>query len=171
MTLGAPGPSHAADSVKFGPYDVRSAFHVEKSENKNEVHYAVRLDAACRPQGKRPVFAYWQRYRKTGRINDPLVGAGTRVYGASDEQTVTANPITGGRVSMYVKALKRLTVDLRIEKVKDLCQVTPTVSINGERARLSHAFLQLGRFGITVKYVDVVGMRERDGQRITERFK
>lgn len=168
--LAAPALGAAAESVSFGPHDVHSAFHVEKSENKNEVHYAVRVDAACRPQGKTPVFGYWRRLKKGARVDEPLTGPGVRVYGASSDQTVTVTP-TGGRVTMYVKALKRLPIDIRVDKVKDTCAAVPHVTLKGEHARLSYAFLQLGRFGLSVKYVDVWGVRERDGLKVTEQFR
>jgi len=156
--------------VTFGPNDVHSAFHVEKSENKNEVHYAVRVDAGCHPLGKTPVFAYWRRLRKGTRVDEPLTGPGVRVYGASGDQSVNLTP-TGGRVTMYVRALKRVSIDIRVDKTKNGCVAVPTVTLKKERARLSHAFLQLGRFGLTVKYVDVVGTRERDGAKVTEQFR
>lgn len=165
-----PVAGSAADGVTFGPYDVHSVFHVEKSENQNQVHYGLRLDANCRPLGKSPVFAYWKRLKKGVRVDEPLVGAGVRVYGASDSQTVLISA-TGGHVEMYVKALKRLSVDIRVQKAKEGCQATPTVMLHGERAKLDHAFLQLGRFGLTVKYVDVVGIKEKGGQSVTEQFR
>jgi hypothetical protein len=159
----------AAGSVSFGPSDVRSVFYVAKSENKNQVHYALRLDSACRPLTKKPVFAYWRRHRDSGSVDAPLEGAGVRVYGASDDQKVQV-AASGGSVEMYVKALKRVRIQIRIEKTAKGCTATPMVTILKERARLSYAFLQLGRFGLTVKHVDVIGFRERDGKRITERF-
>jgi hypothetical protein len=160
----------AADKVTFGPHDVHSAFYVSKSENKNEVHYGVHLDADCRPQGKEPVFAYWKRLKKGVRVDEPLIGMGVRVYSASDDQAVTITP-TGGRVVMHVKALERLPVDVRIEKGKDGCSVVPYVMLKGEKARLSYAFLQLGMFGISVKYIDVWGVRKSDGRKVTEQFR
>ncbi|MDB4986450.1 MAG: hypothetical protein JWN04_1628 [Myxococcaceae bacterium] len=166
----APPPGAAADSVTFGPHDVRSVFHVEKSENQNQVHYGVRLDAACHPQGNSPVFAYWRRLRNDVRVDEPLVGPGTRVYGASNEQTVQVTA-QGGHVETYVRALKRLTIAVDIQKGKEGCVAVPMVTLHGERVKLLRAYLQLGRFGITVKYVDVYGLREKDSQQVTEQFR
>jgi hypothetical protein len=169
--LGTVSPGAAADVlVDFGPYDIRSAFYVAKSENKNEVHYAVHVDAACRPLGKLPVFGYWQRLRKGKRVDEPLEGPGVRLYGASTEQKVVVGT-TGGRIGMFVRALERVPVDMRLHKTPTGCAAQSYVSLKRERARLSYAFLQLGRFGLSVKYVDVVGFRERDGQRVTEQFR
>ncbi|HEY6878345.1 MAG TPA: DUF4833 domain-containing protein, partial [Polyangiales bacterium] len=157
----------SADAVSFGPHDVRSIFYVAKSENQNQVHYAMRVDANCKPSAKAPVFAYWRRLRKGVRYDEPLLPPGTRLYGASDEQDVVANK-TGSVVRMYVKALKRLPIDIQVEKLNGTCKTTATVTLKGERARLSYAYLQLGRLGITVKYVDVVGYRVRDGVKVVQ---
>ncbi len=167
--LFAPRLAQAEASVRFGPNDVRSVFHVAKSENQNQVHYGLRLDASCRPVGKRPVFAYWSRYRATGRVDAPLEGLGTRFYGASDEQKVRVGS-TGGQVQMYVKALERVRVDITIERTANGCAASATTTIQGERASLTRAYLQLGRFGLSVKYVDLLGTRVRDRARVVQRL-
>lgn len=163
-------PSDAlAANVLFGPHDVHSVFHVAKSENQNQVHYALHLDAACKPMGKRPVFAYWQRLREGKRVDDQLTGLGTTVYGASDEQKVTPLRSGGNSVEMFVKALKSVRISIEIEKTPQGCRAVPYTTILKQRARLSHAFLQLGAWGLTVKYVDVVGFSVNGGKRLAER--
>jgi hypothetical protein len=158
-----------AANVLFGPHDVHSLFHVAKSENENQVHYALHLDASCKPMGKRPVFAYWQRLRQGKRVDDQLTGLGTTVYGASDEQKVM--PLAGGgsNVEMFVKALKHVRISIEVQKTPQGCKAVPYTTILKQRAVLSHAFLQLGALGLTVKYVDVVGFRVSDGKRLAER--
>lgn len=163
-------PVEGAESVEFGPHDVHSVFHVEKSENQNQVHYGVHVDAACRPNGKNPVFAYWRRLRRGERFDEPLNGPGTRVYGASTDQKVEP-AAQGGLVEMYVRALKRVPIHVRVDKGKDGCSAIATATIEGENARLSHAFVQLRSMGFGVRYVEVVGLRERDGARVSQQFR
>lgn len=165
----APPTSACAEGVSFGPYDVRSVFHVEKSENENQVHYAIRLDRLCRPIDDNPVFGYWRRLKRGVRVDEPLVGLGRRVYGASDDQRVVVRA-RGGQVTMYVKAVKQVTIDVTSEPSGDTCQAIATATIRGERVRLSHAFLQLTRFGFGVSYIDVFGERLRDGVHVSERL-
>ena len=164
---------HAASAaaVLFGPHDVHSVFHVKKSENQNQVHYALHLDETCKPMGKRPVFAYWQRLRSGKRIDDQLTGLGTTVYGASEEQKVQAQKAGGATVEMFVKALKNVRITIDVQKTPSGCKATAYTTIQKQKARLSHAFLQLGSWGLTVKYVDVVGFRVSDGARLAERHK
>jgi hypothetical protein len=158
-----------AQGVAFGPNDVRSLFHVAKSENQNQVHYAIRLDAACQPSGKRPVFAYWRRLRGEQRVDGPLEGLGTRFYGASDEQTVKSWQ-TGGQVYMHVKALPAVRIRVEVSKSSNGCRATAFTNIANEPSQLSFAYLQLAKLKILgVKYVDVVGFRLRDGARVAQR--
>lgn len=159
----------AAGTMRFGPHDLRSVFHVAKSENQNQVHYAIRLDASCRPVGQQPVFGYWRRLKGGVRVDEPLVSPGTRVYGASDKQEVE-RVASGGRVRTFVKALQRVRIDIRVEKTAAGCKATPTTTLRGELVRLSHAYLQLGTFALRVKHVDVFGYRVKDGRQVTERF-
>lgn len=159
----------AADTVAFGPNDVRSLFYVAKSENQNQVHYGLRVDADCRPVGKSPVFAYWRRLRKGVRYDEPLLSPGTRLYGASDDQKVSVAK-TGGQVKMYVKALKRLPISVAVDKSNGTCKSSSLVTLKGDAAQLSYAYLQLGRLGLTVKYVDVIGYRVRDGAKVVQQF-
>ena len=159
----------SAHDVPFGPHDVRSVFYVAKSENRNQVHYAARLDGACRPQGKQPVFAYWRRVRPTGGVFDaPLTGMGQMVYGASDDQVVDVGS-NGGRIQMYVKALERLRIEVGIHKASTGCTATSLTTLRGVRVRLTHAFVQLGAMGLRVRWVDVFG-RDAGGAQIRERM-
>jgi hypothetical protein len=158
-----------ANTLSFGPHDVRSAFYVSKSENNNQIHYGIHLDAACRPVGKTPVFAYWRRLKNGARVDAALEGMGTRFYGASDEQGVTRSA-EGGRVHMYVKAVKQLQVDIAIVKKGTSCVATATTQIAKAPAVLNHAHLQLGMLGLSVKYMDVFGKRISDGKAVTQRI-
>jgi hypothetical protein len=159
----------AADGVSFGPHDVRSVFHVAKSENGNQVHYALRLSDTCQPLGKQPAFAYWRRARTKGFIEAPLEGMGRFVYGASDDQVVESGP-DGTRVRFYVKALERVSIEVHVQKGPSGCTTSTTTTLSGKRIRLSYAFVQLGGLGLRVKYVDVVGYGA-DGVRVTERMR
>ncbi|MET0344210.1 MAG: DUF4833 domain-containing protein [Polyangiales bacterium] len=159
-----------AEPPTFGPYDVRSAFYVSKSENQNQVHYGVRVDEACRPQKERPVFGYWRRLKKGVRKDEPLEGPGRHLYGASDDQAVTPGS-TGGVIRMFVKAAKKVKIEIRIEKTDAGCKATSYTTIQGTPARLTYAFLQLTRFGLGVKYVELVGTRASDGARVSEQVR
>lgn len=174
LTLGAltalPYGASADDSVRLGAHDVATVFYIAKSENNVQVHYGVRLDEACRPVGSSPVFAYWSRQRAAGRQAARLDGMARRLYGVSEKQNVQVKS-TGGRVQMHVRALERVAVDIEIEKTPSGCAAVPTTKIGAERAQLESAFLKIGRFGMSVDYVDVIGSRLANGARVVQRIR
>ena len=67
---------------------VRSVFFVAKSENHNEVHYGIALDATCTPAGPAPVFAYWRMRERGPLATEPLLSREVAAYGVGDPQKV-----------------------------------------------------------------------------------
>lgn len=170
-TLAAlPHAASADESVQLGAYDVPTVFYIAKSENGVQVHYGLRLDAACRPVGKNPVFAYWSRPRRTHREAARLDGIARRLYGANEHQKVQAGS-TGGHVQMYVRTLDKVVVDIDVSKTASGCVAVPTTKISGERAKLQSAYLKIGRLGLSVDYVDVIGNRLANGTRVVQRYR
>src|SRR5690348_6852763 len=53
-------PPPAPPRIQLPSAPVSSVFYLAKSENKNQVHYAVRVDDRCRPVGAAPVYGYWR---------------------------------------------------------------------------------------------------------------
>jgi len=169
--LGAwPQAVYGDDSVRLGPHDVRTVFYIAKSRNSVQVHYGLRLDIACRPVGSSPVFAYWSRARPTGREAARLDGVARRLYGVSDKQKVQVGS-TGGHVQMHVRALESVVVDIQISRTARGCVAVPTTTISGERAQLQSAYLKVGRLGLNVEYVDVIGSRITNGARVVQRIR
>lgn len=160
--------SAGADELAFGPHDVRSVFYVAKSENENQVHYAIRLDPACRPLPNRPVWAYWKRVKEGRRWDAPLSRPAERVYGVDDDQRVHTSE-SGGVVQIAVRALDHLRIEIRVRKTDQRCEAVASTTISGQRARLSHAFLKLRPPLPRPRYVEVIGFRS-DGRRVSQRY-
>jgi hypothetical protein len=157
-----------ADELSFGPHDVRSVFYVSKSENYNQVHYALRLDASCRPRSNRPVWAYWKRVKEGRRWDAPLSRPARHVYGVGDEQRVRRSE-SGGQVQVYVRALEQLRIEIDVRSKGTVgCEAGATTTIAGKRARLSHAYLKIRPLRPRPEYVEVIGYR--DGRRVRERY-
>src|SRR5580692_8073537 len=73
----------AGDSTT--PGESAPLFFVSKSENKNQVSYAVRLDAECRPTGAAPVFAYWRMLERSPVVVEPLLALEEMAYGVGPQ--------------------------------------------------------------------------------------
>ncbi len=48
-------------------------FTISKSENKNQVQFAINVDERCAPIGEAPVFAYWRMLEKGPDATEPLL--------------------------------------------------------------------------------------------------
>ena len=58
----APVAPAQASEITFGSHDIQTAFFISKSDDKNRVDYAMRLDKNCAPYGEEAVFAYWREF-------------------------------------------------------------------------------------------------------------
>jgi hypothetical protein len=74
-SIAALGTSPSARAEPALDNDPTSVFIVAKNQNKNQVHYGVRLDPACSVVGAQPVYSYWRMLERGGEVEPilPLV--------------------------------------------------------------------------------------------------
>ncbi len=142
----------AGADPRFGRWDATSAFFIRKSENRNEVHYAARMDAQCAFVGAHPVFAYWQmKESKLPRAED-LLPREERAYG------IAAQIVSNGTVQMTLQALPDRVIVLSAGKGEGVCTASATVTVGAGSVRLDHVFVQLAwPFGVS--FLELVGPR------------
>src|SRR5579863_5839942 len=80
----------ARADTSSGPH-VLPLFSISKSENRNQVQYAVRVDDRCQPLAQSPVFAYWRMLEKGPTVTEPLLAHEIDAYGI-DSQVTTRTP-------------------------------------------------------------------------------
>jgi hypothetical protein len=137
-----------ASAVDFGEHDIRSVFRIEKSQNRNQVHYGVHLSEACVPLTDAPVYAYWRELEKGPNVVLPLLAIEHNAYGI-DVQRVQARVVTAGRVMIRLRALP--SRDVAIESYRDemrMCQARAITSIDGQKAVLDSVFAQVGMLSV-----------------------
>ncbi|HEY3819580.1 MAG TPA: DUF4833 domain-containing protein [Polyangiaceae bacterium] len=147
--------------------DVASVFLVAKSENRNQVHYGVRLDAACAPVGAAPVFAYWRMLEQGPRATEPLLARELGAYGLA-EQRVVERGAEGGRVTLRLRALPARAIAIETRSRGGACEATATTVIGGEPASLWSVYAQL-RWPFGVDHLTLSGRALRDGRVVEER--
>jgi hypothetical protein len=159
-TMASAGIAEA--TPRFGAWDATSVFFIGKSENKNEVHYGVHLDARCNVVGDQPVFAYWQmKEAALPRVEDllPREEAG---YG------IASQIVTGMSVRITLRALPDRPIVLSTTKTDSGCSTTAHMPIGQAHARLDHVFVQLAwPFGVS--YLKVFGTNDA-GMRVEEKI-
>jgi hypothetical protein len=148
--------------------EVASVFFIAKSENRNQVHYGVRLDAACAPADERPVFAYWRMLERGPLATEPLLSREVGAYGFAD-QHVLERTASGGRVSVRLHALPARPIELVTRAHDGSCEAVATTVIGGAPASLARVYAQL-RWPFGVDYLELSGRALADGRPLRERL-
>src|SRR5258708_30624688 len=63
-----------ADGIPFGTFDVPTVFFISKSDDRNRVDYAMRLDPSCDPVTAEPVFPYWRGVERSPPLRTHSLG-------------------------------------------------------------------------------------------------
>jgi len=148
---------------------VRSVFFVAKSENRNEVHYGVALDASCAPAGVVPVFAYWRMRERGPLATEPLLSREVSAYGIAEPQRIERGE-QGGRVVFRLNALPRRAIAIDTAHEGQGCIATARAVIGGTAAALTSVFVQL-RWPFGVDYLELSGRAIPDGRVVRERLR
>lgn len=157
----------SAQTVSFGPHDVRSIFYLEKSENRNQVHYAIRLDENCQPRGAAPLFGYWRDLEEGPNVTSPISSRAQRAYGVARQEVRTT--ASGATVRVILQAVPDRQLLIDVTRSGDRCEATARAMIDGNRAVLQRAYIQLAPF-FRVAHVDLHGRSTRDGTELQERI-
>jgi hypothetical protein len=136
-----------ASPLRFGPHDCTSLFTISKSENKNEVVFAIHLDEHCAPIGDAPVFSFWRMYEKGPQVIEPLLSREQAAYGIAG-QTVLSIGSDGGRVQITLRALPKRPVVIETKPGDGRCEAWSTVDVAGESAYLYNVYAKLKTFGV-----------------------
>jgi hypothetical protein len=128
-------PAHAADPVRLGPRDVPSVFHIAKSQNRNQVHYALQVDEACAARGPAPVLPYWRMFEKGPKVTEALLSYEQSAYGL-ESQKVRPD----GKVNIVLKAVPDRTIVIEPRRNGKVCEAIAVATIDGKQARLANVY-------------------------------
>ncbi|OFZ45796.1 MAG: hypothetical protein A2381_09355 [Bdellovibrionales bacterium RIFOXYB1_FULL_37_110] len=140
-------------------------FIVQRSKNKNEVRYELRVDENCMPLGKEPVHGYWQELEKGPDVRSEMEGLDFLAYGIAYQK------INGDTVKFKVKAIKDREYSVKSFKKADTCYAEATTKISGKDAILKKVYISsVEKFlKVKVKYINLEGVLP-DGTAIQERM-
>ena len=138
--------SARSEPLHFGPRDVTSLFSISKSENKNEVVYAIHLDAQCAPVGDAPVFAFWRMHEKGPNVIEPLLSREESAYGIGQQRVISRD--NGGHVEITLRALASRPIEITTKLGAGHCEAWSTLPIAGESAYLYNVYVKLKTLGV-----------------------
>jgi Domain of unknown function (DUF4833) len=142
-------------------------FHIAKSENKNQVHYAVKVDSHCRPVGEQPVYGYWRNLENGEKDVSKLLNHELPAYGLTEPRAIRVTP-TGGEVHIALRGFPDRALIIQTLKTADGCRARALTSIAKQSAVLRSIYVKLG-FLFSVDYAIVRGVRLPDGQPVQEK--
>jgi Domain of unknown function (DUF4833) len=148
---------------------VQSVFHIEKSENRNQVHYAVRVDAGCHPQGARPVFGYWRDFEVGPRATSVLLDREQVAYGLTPPRYVRSTP-EGGQIRVSLRGFPARPLTIDTFRQGTLCAARAVTTIQNEAAALTSIYVKIG-FLFSVDYAILRGLRLVDGSAVQEKMR
>lgn len=159
------GRGVAADDA-FGPRprDVTSMFFIARSTNKNQVHYGVRLDAACNVVGDRPVYGYWRMLQNRGEI-EPILGMEQPAYGVDDRQEILRSSAMT-TVRFKLRAFPKRALAVTISRTEAGCEALASTGIAGAEARLRSIYVKI-KWPFGIDYVLVRGLT-KEGRPVEE---
>lgn len=152
--------SRVADASAFSELD--STLVIAKSNNKNEVHYAVAVTSDCAPTGNAPVHPYWQMLENGRDATEPLTAREEAAFGIERQE------VSGDDVRIVVRGLPARPITLRTFRASSgKCASTASTSVGGVPARLSAVFVKVSLFGVS--YIQLSGVGPT-GETRTERL-
>jgi len=124
-------------------------FTIAKSENRNQVEYAIRLDESCAPVGAQPVFAYWRMLERGPMQTEPLLAIEQPAYGVRS-QSVLGSTGAGARIRLALRAMSDRPIEVRTWRGGGgECHASVVTTIAGVPARLFDVYVRLAwPFGV-----------------------
>lgn len=148
-------PAVSAESA-VGPRGTESTFFISRSENRNQVHYGVRVGEDCHPVGTSPVYAYWRMLEKGASETEPLLGIEGPVYGVEDAQQVVSTP-EGWRVRMKLRSFPDRQIEIAISQENGVCATRTWMSVGGTVSQLDSIFVKTS-WPFSIDYIRISGV-------------
>ena len=161
------GVALAANAPTPGAHPPASVFHIAKSENRNQVHYGVRVDDECRPVGDNPVYGYWRDFEVGPNARSELLSREQPAYGLTRPKFVEQRD-EGGTVSIGLRGFPDRSIRIETFREGATCRARALTKIGGQVAVLDTIYVELGLL-FSIDFVIVRGLTLPDGRPIQEK--
>jgi hypothetical protein len=159
LAVGAPiiaiSSTSRASSSSVEPTGGFSLFTISKSQNKNQVHYAIRLDPTCAPIGMAPVEVFWRMFEKGESAMEPLTSREVASFGIRS-QTVARRSEHGSSVQLLLNGFPDRPIDIETSQSSGGCHATPRMRIDGKPSLLFDVYAKM-KWPFGVDYVLLSG--------------
>jgi hypothetical protein len=142
-------------------------FSISKTENRNYVQYAERLDTSCAPVGPAPVYAFWRMLERGPSAVEPLLPHEQPAYGIGSQSVLSRGD---GRSSVRVTLRGLPRTPLLVESWRasnGACEASARTSISGVDARLFNVHAVL-KWPFGIDHLLVSGWSLADGRPVKD---
>lgn len=145
-------PARSSEQT-MGPRGTDSTFFISRSENRNQVHYGVRVGEDCRPVGTSPVYVYWRMLEEGDSETEPLLGVEGPVYGLEDAQQVVSSP-EGWRVRVKLRSFPERQIEIAVSRENGVCTTRAWTTVGGALSQLNYIYVKT-QWPFSVDYVRI----------------
>ena len=135
--------STRAENAPVTGRPIDSVFFIEKSENRNQVHYGVHVDRNCAPVGDEPVYGYWRNLEEGHDARSALLSIEQRGYGVSSVRS-KARATGGGSVQFVLRGLAGRRIVIDTFATAQGCRAVAAARILDQVAELHSIYVKLG---------------------------
>jgi hypothetical protein len=146
---------------------VRSVFFISKSENRNQVHYGVRVDEHCRPAGQHPMYGYWRDFEDGPTATSALLSHEQSAYGLTEPRWVRPAQ-EGGQIRIGLRGFPDRPLTIETFRGREGCRARAYTTIARAPAMLRSIYVEIG-FLFSIDYVLVRGFHTVDGRPVQEK--
>ena len=143
-------------------------FHIERNKNKNQVHYAITLNSVCKPNGNKPIYAYWLDLEAKKPVISKIRWYEQKAYGIKVQKNIPPNQFS---MILYAFPKQNIYVTFFLDEKTKRCKAIASTTILNKQALLykMYVFAKTKFLIPSVQYVDVFG-KLPNGSLIKERL-
>jgi hypothetical protein len=143
---------------------IKKLFHIERSKNKNQVHYEVGISEKCELVDK-SLKSYWMDLEEGPNVRTEMAFYQLPAYGVSKQS------VKDQEMLFQLKAVEKREFKLIANKVEEQCIVSSFVKYQDKWVSLKKIYVsaESGFISPTVEYIDVF-MQNNEKNEIKERI-
>lgn len=146
-------------------FAVESVIHLRKNTNGNQVHYAVRVDEACRPRAADPVYPYWRMLETSEVETEDLRFWERPGYGVVQPEDVHRG-ISEGHFDFRIRGVPERLIRVETFRSGGVCRARAYTEIRGGRAIFEYIEITVSGWA-NVHRVEIFGISS-DGESVSE---
>ncbi len=146
-------------------FSVDSIIHLRKNTNNNQVHYAVRVDDACRPLSKNPIRAYWRMLEIGENETENLRFWEQPGYGVTQPERVHLGE-TNGYFDFRIRGVPERLIRVESFRTNGECRARASTNIADGRAIFEYIVISVSGWA-NIHRVEIFGISS-DGENVSE---